>query len=73
MTIIKTDKMIINFGEGMIISKHNKYPKNDSFYDNGVEYLIGLVTPTKEWETLFRFNNEEDRNIKYNEILEELN
>ena len=69
MTVIKTDKMVINLDNIVTIKKHTKYPKVDSIYDDDVEYLIGISTITQEWITVFRYSNEEDRDKKYNELL----
>lgn len=71
--IIKTDKIIINLDNVVAIKKHTKYPKSDSYYDDGVEYLIGIQTQSTEWETVFRFTTEEERDKKFNEISEQIN
>lgn len=69
--ILKTDKMIINLSNVVTIKKHTKYPKNNE-WDDCVEYLIGITTQVKEWETIYRFSNEEDRDKKFNELLEQI-
>ena len=72
MTVIKTDKMVINLDNIVTIRKHTKYPKQESYFEDGVEYLIGISTITQEWITVFRYSNEEDRDNRFNDILSQL-
>lgn len=72
ITVIKTDKMVINLDNVVTIKKHTKYPKSDSIYDDDVEYLIGISTITQEWITIFRYTNEDDRDNKFNELLSQI-